>query len=85
MNRFIRVNIPVRDMRLLSTVSRPIVGSIHCPVIWVPDAFALGAKRLEHKADNSQPSGADVNTRGRIISLPHQTRKPIKNVQKYVP
>jgi hypothetical protein len=63
-------------------VTRLVVGSTQYHMKWVPDAFTFGVKRLDREADNSQPSGSEVNMRGSVHSLPHETRKPTQISKK---
>jgi hypothetical protein len=45
---------------LLTTASRPALGSTQPPIQWVPGALSLGVKRPGREADHSPPSSAEV-------------------------
>jgi hypothetical protein len=47
---------------LLTTVSRPALGSIQHPSQWVQGVLSLGVKRSGREADNSSPSSAEVKS-----------------------
>jgi hypothetical protein len=55
---------------LLSTSSRPILGSTLPPIQWVPGVLSPGVKRPGHEADHSPPTSAEARNTGICTSTP---------------
>jgi hypothetical protein len=55
---------------LFSTASRPVLGSTHPPIQWVPRVVPPEVKRLGREAGHSPPSSAEVRNGGTIATLP---------------
>jgi hypothetical protein len=55
---------------LFVTASRPVLGSTHPPILWVPGALTSGVKRPGREADHSPPSSAKVKNAWSYTSTP---------------
>jgi hypothetical protein len=50
--------------------SRPALGPTQPPIQWVPEVLTPGVKRLDHEADHSLPSSAEVKNARSYTSTP---------------
>jgi hypothetical protein len=55
-----RGSIPSRDLFLIVTASRPVLGSTQPPIQWVPRALTPVVKRLGRKANYLPPSSTEL-------------------------
>jgi hypothetical protein len=55
---------------LLTTASRPALGSTQPPIQWVPGDLSQGVKLPGHEAHHSSPSSAEVKNAWSYTSIP---------------
>jgi hypothetical protein len=55
---------------LITTASRPALGSTRPPIQWIPGTLSLGVKRPGCEADHSSPSSAKVKNAWSYTSTP---------------
>jgi hypothetical protein len=58
------------DIFLLSTLSRPVLGSTQPPIQWVPGALSPGIKQPGLEADHSPPTIAEIKNMWICTSTP---------------
>jgi hypothetical protein len=56
---------------LFATALKSVLGPTQPPIQWVPGVVSPGVKRLEHGADHSPPSSAEVKNTWHYTSTPH--------------
>jgi hypothetical protein len=79
--RRVRLRVPVGEIFLISTSSRPALGSTQPPIQWVSAALPPGVKRPECEAENSPPTSTEIKNRWVYTSTPHTNH--LRELTKY--